>query len=80
MRIAIAEDEAGQLRFQDSDAVLMFVTSMAQYAINGCAVGAPDFVRQMAGREGRNIFPCRRLPAFAGGRPFCSVGDRLDSV
>ena len=40
MRIAIAEDEAGQLRLQDSDAVLMFVTNMAQYAINGCAVGA----------------------------------------
>ena len=28
----------------DSDVVLMFVTNMAQYAINGYAVGALDFV------------------------------------
>ena len=36
--------DAGRLRLQDSDVVLMFVTNMAQYAINGYAVGALDFV------------------------------------
>lgn len=35
---------AEQIREQDSDVVLMFVTNMAQYAINGYAVGALDFV------------------------------------
>ena len=37
-------EAAEQLRLQDSDVVLMFVTNMAQYAINGYAVGALDFV------------------------------------
>lgn len=32
------------IRAQDNDVVLMFVTNMAQYAINGYAVGALDFV------------------------------------
>lgn len=35
---------AEQIREQDGDVVLMFVTNMAQYAINGYAVGALDFV------------------------------------
>ena len=37
-------EAAERLRLQDSDVVLMFVTNMAQYAINGYAVGALDFV------------------------------------
>lgn len=35
---------AERIRAQDGDVVLMFVTNMAQYAINGYAVGALDFV------------------------------------
>lgn len=37
-------EAAERLRSMDSDVVLMFVTNMAQYAINGYAVGALDFV------------------------------------
>lgn len=37
-------EAAGRLRSMDGDVVLMFVTNMAQYAINGYAVGALDFV------------------------------------
>ena len=36
-------EAAGRLRSMDGDVVLMFVTNMAQYAINGYAVGALDF-------------------------------------
>ncbi len=35
---------AEQIRKQDGEVVLMFITQMAQYAINGYAVGALDFV------------------------------------
>mgnify|MGYP003379117498 CR=1 FL=1 len=37
-------EAAERLRLVDGDVVLMFVTNMAQYAINGYAVGALDFV------------------------------------
>lgn len=37
-------EAAERLRSMDGDVVLMFVTNMAQYAINGYAVGALDFV------------------------------------
>ncbi len=37
-------DAAGRIRSQDPDVVLMFVTNMSQYAINGYEVGALDFV------------------------------------
>lgn len=37
-------EAAEQIRARDSDVVLMFVTNMAQYAINGYSVGALDFV------------------------------------
>lgn len=37
-------DAAEQIREQDEDVVLMFITNMAQYAIRGYSVGALDFV------------------------------------
>ncbi len=37
-------DTATCIRQQDSEVILMFVTNMAQYAINGYEVGALDFV------------------------------------
>ncbi len=37
-------DAAAAIRRQDSEVVLMFITNMAQYAINGYEVGALDFV------------------------------------
>lgn len=37
-------EAAEQIRAQDGDVVLMFVTNMAQYAIHGYSVGALDFV------------------------------------
>lgn len=37
-------EAAERIREQDEDVVLMFITNMAQYAINGYAVGALDFV------------------------------------
>ena len=37
-------ETARQIRTQDEEVVLMFVTNLAQYAINGYGVGALDFV------------------------------------
>lgn len=37
-------DVAREIRKQDSDVVLVFITNMAQYAINGYDVGALDYV------------------------------------
>ena len=37
-------DAAEQIRDMDDDVVLMFITNMAQYAIQGYSVGALDFV------------------------------------
>lgn len=37
-------DAAEQIREQDEDVVLMFITNMAAYAIHGYSVGALDFV------------------------------------
>lgn len=37
-------EAAEQIRAMDEDVVLMFITNMAQYAIQGYAVGALDFV------------------------------------
>lgn len=37
-------EAAEQIRIMDEDVVIMFITNMAQYAIQGYAVGALDFV------------------------------------
>jgi len=44
MPVVNGMEAAEQIRDMDDDVVLMFITNMAQYAIQGYAVGALDFV------------------------------------
>lgn len=37
-------DTAKEIRWMDSEVILMFVTNLAQYAVNGYEVGALDFI------------------------------------